>query len=186
MPNKNGLILITPSSVDKTGTGSTATISANGSVSFSSCETFSLNGVFSADYVNYMIVMWTNQAVASDSDIHFRLRASGTDSTSTADYNRQLLQVNGGSITASRVTNPGFWLAGYSNQTYRNGLVGHIYAPYLAELTAYRTSAVSSSTGALLGDFCGTHDQSTSYDGLTVRLNSNSFTGRVAVYGMRK
>lgn len=186
MPNKNGLILLTPTSVAKTGTGSTATINTNGSVSFSACETLSLNGVFSADYDNYMIVLWTNQAVASDSDIHFRLRAAGTDSTSTADYNRQLLQANGTTISASRSTNAGFWLAGYSHQDYQNGLVGHIYGPYLTQPTAYRTSAASSLTGALLADFCGTHEQSTSYDGLTIRLNANSFTGRVAVYGLRK
>ena len=182
----NGLILIKPTSATATGTGSSATISANGSVSFSSCEILSLNGVFSADYDNYMVVMWTNQAVASDSDINFRLRASGADSTSNSVYNRQLLQANSIAVTSARVTDSGWWLAGYSHQDYRNGLVGYIYGPYLAQPTAYRTSAVSSLNGGLLADFCGTHEQSTSYDGLTVRLNANLFTGRIAVYGMRK
>ena len=79
MPNKNGLHLITPTSIASTGTGNSSSINTNGSVTFSTCATLSLNGVFSADYDNYMIVMRHVGSDASAFNIDLRLRLSGTD-----------------------------------------------------------------------------------------------------------
>lgn len=184
MANKNGLILITPTSVDKTGTGSTATINTNGSVTFATCTALSLNGVFTANYDNYMIVM---RSLGSDNFriIYGRLRTSGTNATSTADYNYQYLSVDGTTVSAARSTNEGLWNLGWSSATWRSGLVMNIYGPYLSQPTAFRTVTVDSQTNAYIYDNAGTHELSTSYDGITIYPSANTFTGLVAVYGMR-
>jgi hypothetical protein len=185
MPNKNGLILITPTSVDKTGTGSTATISANGSVSFSSCETFSLNGVFSTDYDNYIVVASYD---GSDSVVanYWRLRVSGTDDTDT-NYNWQRYEVDNTSISALRFTSQSAFRFGEAGEQ-PNGQIVYVYGPYLTQPTAVREVEISTyNNGTYNFEYCGTNSESTSYTGFTfTSLGSGSVTGRIAVYGLRK
>lgn len=181
---KNGLILLTPSSVDKTGTGSTATINTNGSVTFGTCVTLSLNGVFTADYDNYMIVM-RNTHTSGGSYVFGRLRNGGTDSTATTDYNDQLLAATATTFSASRATSNGYWQVAPCSTTWRTGFAMNVYGPFLAQPTAFRTVTVNSTSGATIEDQAGTHELSTSYDGITLYPNSSSFSGLVCVYGLR-
>ena len=184
MANKNGLILLTPSSVNKTGTGSTATINTNGSVTFSTCATLSLNGVFTSTYDNYMIVCRYVASSVTSGDM--RLRYAGTDSTATTDYNYQQLFALGTSIQAARSTSSGIWEVGSSYAAQRSGYIVNLYGPYLSQPTAYRTCAVGDNTNANTSDMAGTHELSSSYDGFTLSLNPTvTMTGLVAVYGMR-
>ena len=182
---KNGLHLIKPTSVDKTGTGSTATISANGSVSFSSCETLSLNGVFSADYDNYMVVMRSLWNGSGNANFRIRLRASGVDNSTAGSYTFQELAVSGTTFSGARNSGDAP-RSGMIASTQRNGQIMCFYGPYLAQPTAYRGINVSGTLNARIDDFSWTHNQSVSYDGLTIYPESSSFTGLVAVYGMRK
>ena len=186
MPNKNGLILMTPTSVDKTGTGSTATISANGSVSFSACATLSLNGVFSADYDNYMIVF--RYKTSASGGWYWRLRVAGTDNSTASSYTDQQLRANGTAVTGTRAANAESYLANGDN-TYDAGFIHFVYGPYLAQPTAGRTVTIDPASGAYIQDSAHTHNQSTAYDGFTyVPWGASGITagGRVAVYGMRK
>lgn len=184
MPNKNGLILITPTSVANTGTGSTATISANGSVSFSSCATLSLNGVFSADYDNYMVVIRNNGT--SLLSIKGRMRSSGSDNTTASSYVTQYIFANGSSVSGLRYAAADFMALFVASATQRDGHIGYFYGPYLAQPTAVRSVTCYGEDGARIFDTASTHNQSTSYDGFTMFVDSGSFSGRVAVYGMRK
>ena len=185
MPNKNGLHLITPTSTAKTGTGSTATINANGSVTFSSCETLSLNGVFSADYDNYMIVARLSSSAASVGAI-IRFRVAGTDNSTTSSYVYQYLVAdNTSTANTNRYTDNKGSLFTLSS-TLRSGGVVHVYGPYLVQPTAYRLIDAISRSNAEIGDIAGTHNQSTSYDGCTVSVGSGTFSGLLGVYGMRK
>jgi len=187
VPNKNGLILLTPTSVDKTGTGSTATISTNGSVEFSACATLSLNGVFSADYDNYMVVMRQNGTGTNTWTIQYRLRASGTDNSTASSYVYQRLDADSTTISASRTTS-NIWYFSASTGSGYGGMVAQIYGPYLAQPTAFRSTNVDAYANAWLPDYAGTHNQSTAYDGFTLSVFNNNLTlsGRIAVYGMRK
>ena len=181
---KNGLHLITPTTVDKTGTGSTATISANGSVSFSACETLSLNGVFSADYDNYMIVAWTKHTTGTQPG-YVRLRSSGADNSTANSYVRQTIEVNGTTVAPGRVTDNRANIFAACN----NPLDGHVmnfYGPYLAQPTAMRSVNQIGISGAYIADAAATHNQSVAYDGLTLYVVLGVFGGRIAVYGMRK
>jgi len=182
MPNKNGLHLITPTSTAKTGTGSTATINTNGSVTFSSCETLSLNGVFSADYDNYMIV--ARHSTTADYAWRIRFRASGTDNSTANSYVFQYLFGDSTSVSGARTTTNYGQVSARGN-TQRAGFVASIYGPNLAQPTAYRSVIADDYLSAAVTDYAGTHNQSTSYDGITFIASAGSFTGLVAVYGMR-
>jgi hypothetical protein len=181
--SKNGLILLTPSSIAYTGTS--ATISANGSVSFSACTALSLNGVFSADYDNYMMIV--RATTSAESYINFRFRASGTDDSTASSYTEQRLYAESTSIGASRWSLD-FATIHYLTSGLQSGATGFIYGPYLTQPTAMRYTDVANVPSSVgLRDFAHTHNQSSSYDGFTfLAYLSRAFTGRVAVYGMRK
>lgn len=180
---RNGLHLITPTSIAYTGTS--ASISANGSVTFSAVSTLSLNGVFSADYDNYQIVMRGTPS-ASGLDTYVRFRSSGTDDSTASSYVGQYLYGNGTSVTGGRETSAQVRVNTWWT-TQRDGHVVNLYGPFLAQPTAGRSITVNSYTSASIFDMAWTHNQSTSYDGITLYVASGySFTGRVAVYGMRK
>ena len=182
MPNKNGLHLITPTSIASTGTGNSSSINTNGSVTFSTCATLSLNGVFSADYDNYMIVMRHTSSTAHD--VPMRLRSSGTDNSTASSYVYQRINASSTTIAGVRSTT-NQWYTNQAWNTQRAGVVFHLYGPYLAQPTAYRTITVSDPSSASILDHAGTHNQSTSYDGFSLLPDAGNFTGLLAVYGMR-
>ena len=182
---KNGLHLITPTSIAYTGTS--ASISANGSVTFSAVSSLSLNGVFTADYDNYMVVV-RHIGTSSDTQFAARLRSAGTDATG-ANYVEQYLVADSTTVAGARsasVTNARVILAG--NTTGGDQIM--FYGPYLSQPTAMRNVNVQPrSSGSLVRilDFASTHSLSTSYDGVTFTQGGTStLSGRVAVYGMRK
>lgn len=176
--------LVTPTSVAKTGTGSSTTITANGSVDFSSCESFSLNGVFSAEYDNYKIVMRFS-AASNDTYGVLRTRTNGTDATGS-DYTTQENTADNTQLYAYRYTSQtSFANLFYSSTTARSGNVFDVYGPFLAQPTTIRSVTVSGAANAFLDDCAGTHSLSTSYDGFTISVPSGSLTGNIAVYGLR-
>lgn len=182
---KNGLHLITPTSIAYTGTS--ASISANGSVTFSAVSPLSLNGVFSADYDNYMVVVRGASGTPWPYS-HIRMRASGTDNSTSNSYTSQLLYGSATSVTGSRSTGINTFDAFIG--TSESGSVIHFYGPHLAQPTALRsvtTIASSGTSSTVLYDVASTHNQSVSYDGFSmIADSSHTFTGRIAVYGMRK
>ena len=179
----NGLYLIKPTSIVSTGTGNSSSISTNGSVTFSTCATLSLNGVFSADYDNYMIVIRNSTTANQRFDIRFR--ASGTDNSTASSYVNQYWFANGTSVSASRDTLTTGYFAGRGD-TQRAGSIGYVYGPYLVQPTAWRSIFADDYLNASVADYAGTHNQSTSYDGISFIATSGSFTGLVCVYGMVK
>jgi hypothetical protein len=177
-----GMVLITPTSVDKTGTGSTATIGTNGSVEFSSCATLSLNGVFNTDYDNYMISVRYLGTVNGEA-FAYRLRASGTDNSTSNSYVTQNMYANGTSVTGVRYTlNLGYF--SFADDSQRGGANFSLYGPYLAQPTAVRSTVVDGFNDAVIPDWAGTHNQSTAYDGITIYPGTGSITGLVSVYGL--
>lgn len=186
MPNKNGLELIKPTSIASTGTGNSSSISANGSVTFSSCATLSLNGVFSSTYDNYMIVCRLKLNSAAGDNISWRLRANGTDNSTASSYTDQYLYADSTTVLGARDSvNYGDFTYSYSGTEM--GYIVNIYGPYIAQPTAWRCLSASDKSSALIYDYAGTHNQSTAYDGFTTSNfgGSRTMTGLLAVYGMR-
>jgi len=178
--SKNGLILLTPTSISYAG--GSASISANGSVSFSAAY-IGLNGVFTADYENYMIVCRYNKS-GSDRTNYIRLRQGGTETTT--GYTWQRLIADATTLSAARTADN----AGIVSQSWtgdKNGFVGHMYGPYLAQATAFRSITVHGQSNAGIQDGVWTHSLTNSYDGFTFYTALyEGQTGRIAVYGMRK
>ena len=178
----DGHHLITPTSVAKTGTGSTATINTNGSVTFSSCATLSLNGVFSSTYDNYMVMM-RGKSDSADNWLRIKLRVAGVDGSS--DYAWQRLVATSTTIVGERQTSQTTgirigWLVNYT----RSGYCANLYGPYLAQPTAFRIISAPGEDNARVEDYAGTHSRPTSYDGFSlISDSSNLFSGLVCVYG---
>ena len=181
--SKNGLILLTPTSVTYSGTS--ATISANGSVEFLACFSLRLNGVFSADYDNYMVVL--RGISNSDIDVRCRLSLSGVDATAT-NYTKQQLAANGSTVSGSRLTSQDHFDIGVLASANMSASILWFYGPALAQPSAFRYVGASGYLGAYLVDETSTHSVSTAYDGFNFYDNglNENMTGRVAVYGMRK
>jgi hypothetical protein len=177
---KTGLVEITPPTI--TATGGSGSISATGVVSFTSASAISLNDVFSSTYTNYRIVI-NVQSATSQVEFLYRMRVSGTDTTSI-DYYSQLLTANGASATAERVSQAtGGTLAQITNN--QSGVDTVFYRPFETVRTMVTSTSANSidtirfrSVGSVLAD-------SVSYTGLTF-YSSQNITGTISVYGYNK
>lgn len=178
----DGHHIVAPTSIASTGAGNSSSINTNGSVTFSSCATISLNGVFSSAYDNYVIVC-RHQLNSSTETIGFRLRASGTDNSTASSYTYQALYAASTTISAVRITsNISYHMV--SSATNRSGDIIYLYGPYLTQPTAMRNLSVYGDGSASMQDIAATHNQSTAYDGFSVILGTNLLSGRIAVYGV--
>lgn len=182
----NGLVTMTPTSIASTGTGNSSSINTNGSVTFSTCATLSLNGVFTSSYDNYMLVVrHTHSTSSAGVALQFRLRASGTDNSTASSYVSQLLESNGTTLTALRGTTT-FGYISLTTNVQREGATTYLFGPQLAQATAWRSVAVYGVSSAGMYDVGGTHNQATAYDGITIYPPSGSITGLVTVYGFNQ
>lgn len=180
-PTPFAMNLVTPTSVDKTGTGSTATVNTNGSVTFSSCTTLSLNGVFTSNFDNYMIVSLETGTAGSEA-VLYRLRSSFSDASAT-NYTNQYISAHTTSITGSRTTSENRGI--FKNiDAGRDGGVLYIYGPGLTQPTVSRSVNVNTLDSARLVDYVTTHGLSTNYDGITFLPVSATISGLVCVYGL--
>ena len=180
----NGLVVMTPTSIASTGSGNSSSINADGSVTFSSCATLSLNGVFTSSYDNYMIVI-RNVASLNGQSLLGRLRASGVDA-SASNYTRQLIEANGTSVTANRFSDTAFGVAGADGSgTLRAGATFYLFGPFMTQPTAARSVSVRSISSAYITDDAGTHFLSLAYDGMTFIPfgTGNNISGLLTVFG---
>ncbi len=176
-----GMVLMTPTSIASTGTGNSSSIGENGSVTFSSCATLSLNGVFTSSYDNYMMVMRSNTSTTSNYQV--RLRVGGTDNSTASSYTYQYIQASSTTVVAGRTTtNFGYINAGAN--TRRDGTTVYFYGPNLAQPTAFRSVTMYDANSAVIFDMANTHNQSTAYDGFTLFTDIGTATGLVTVYGL--
>ena len=178
----NGLIVMTPSTVDVAGSGSeTATINANGSVSFSACTSVSLNDVFTASYDNYMITFRQSSTILTNNVA--RLRNSGVDDTGS-NYTYEELVVNGTSVTAARTTQAQTIFSNIATEL--SGDTVFIFGPYLTQETAWRNISGNPQSGGLFLEVAGTHGLTNSYDGITFYPASGEIEGVVTVHGFNQ
>lgn len=176
----NGLEVITPSSISYSGTS--ASINADGSVTYSSCSSISLNGVFSATYENYLTVA-TYKGL--NGTVRFRYRASGSDYTST-DYYAQMMA--GQATSAYGQLNSAQTTANLTNldTTYQSGHRMYLFGPYLAQRGTFRIMGQSGRSGGEFVDHTANCLTTTQFDGFTMFPSSSSFTGLVTVFGFNQ
>lgn len=185
MSNTGMLVSMKPTSVDHSGTS--ASVNNNGGVDFSAVTSLSLNGVFTSDYDNYLMVINAIKDVTGNVTLGTRLSVGGVEDSTANSYIMQSLIVSGTSYTNGNRTTENTWNTRspvIANAGW-NGLTYHIYGPYLTQPTAIRAVTGIATSGAYIADAAGTHNQSTSYDGLSFTIAS-SITGSVHVFGYRE
>jgi hypothetical protein len=179
----DGLISMTPTSITHSGTS--ATINADGGVDFTAVTSLSLNGVFTSDYDNYLIVIRHRGVSGSGNQILvMRMRAAGSDA-SGSNYVSQELSANSTTVSSSRTASRTNAYVAHANADLEGGDQIHVYGPALAQPTAFRNvSFYGRSNTAAITDFASTHSLSTAYDGFNLAGNDgNGFTGNVHVFG---
>jgi len=175
----DGLVSMTPTSI-AVGVG-TASINADGGVDFTTANPLSLNGVFTSEIDNYLVVMRMNSD-AGGIGIKLRLRASGTDNSTASSYTTQRLFGNGSPPAGSRNTSDLVNNVAATYDTQRAGFHLYLYGPFLAQPTAGRSVTAMDLSSASIGDGAFTHNQSTAYDGLSF-IADDIFSGNVHVFG---
>lgn len=169
--------LMVPSSVSYTGTS--ASIAGNGSVSFDACTRVSLDGIFNQYYTNYVMSI-TLRSATDFVNAYFRMRASGTDSTTAYYY--QEWQANG-STTGAGASNTSWGEFGFPDDANRSGMMSFIGNPYETKYTVLNTRNASNALDAFLRDYGNVHQVASSYNGLSLISLSYPLTGTLNVYG---
>ena len=154
---------------------STASFSAVSSVSLAAAS-------FTSTYTNYKLVLNATDSVSAG--FHMRLRASGTDNT-TSNYIIQNLGAQSTTVSASRTTTTS-WEVG---QFASNDITGeiNIFRPQATEITriSYLTSAAQS-TAEVAMNGSGNFNATTSFDSATIFPSSGTITGTYSLYGYAK
>ena len=174
--NQVGQWLMIPTSISGTG----ATLS-NGKITLSSCTAVTINGIFTGDFENYLLLA---RLSFTGGDTTIQLTASGTAAGSNYNYS-QVQAYAGAGVTTART-------AGAANipiMSNQGGVYGSasvdIFAPQLSVPTMFQA-------GNLRNDgaygtpanylWFGNNSNSTSYDGLKI-TGGGAMTGTIMVYG---
>lgn len=178
LPDLGGLIASPPTTI--ANSGGTATLSGN-TVTFSGVSSVSLNGCFTGDYANYRVLVDLGSN-ANANVLQMRLRAAGSDNTSSA-YETQQNRGADTSLSGTRIANT-FWSVGYANYSIT---VFDIVGPHATNKT-FTNGSCSLNGGASIQLWAigQHHNVAASYDGFTLYPASGTITGTAAVYGYRK
>ena len=153
-----------------------------GGATFSAATTQSFNNVFTSTYQNYLIMF--NIEKTSNGRLYTRLRASGTDNT-TSNYNSMTSFLDYASASAG---------------TTKNASVSEWSSPDMGSVSFPMTIQNPQSTiktfisvpnfsfdytpGAYAGTYSGFFNATTSFDGFTAYITAGTMTGTIRVYGI--
>lgn len=183
VPITPALTIITPTSITNSGGTATAT---NGSVSFTTVNSVSLNGVFTSTIDNYIVEIVNSSSAGTGSGevINFRYRAAGTDATTA--YVTQRIYAYGSTLAAVNSSTTNHFLGAMGNTELGSASLS-IYGPNLASHTRYLaiSSYPDSTTATQLNLSAGALRNTTQYDGITFYPPTGTITGTVRVYGYR-
>lgn len=169
-----GLVLVKPSSVVN------GTDNGKGTVSFSGASSVSLNGVFSATYTNYKMLLYIDPSAIAD--IFWRGRTNGSDNSNSTYYG-QRLGADSTTIGGTKYSlQSSARLLATSTIALNAGAVD-IFTPFISEQTLVRTVSVSSNNDIIIEDYATMFDNTTSFDGITFFPGSGTITGQVSIYG---
>lgn len=181
---KSGLIPVIPTSVN-VNSGS-ATVAADGTITFSGMSTIGINGCFSAAFRNYRFVLSDLQASNPNyPGITFLLRNAGTNVT-TEYWNWGVRAVSSAGITqrganstsGMEIVSTIGWGGKYAAVT------ADVNTPFIASNTTILSSAVGFDASSALwqSQSCFKNDTS-SYDGMSFTISSGTAVGTLKIYG---
>ena len=152
--------------------------------SFSGSSGVSFNNCFSANYLNYRIVVETVLATGSQ-NIRFRMRLSGSDNQTSNSYASQRLTADGFNNVSSERFVDTYGVLSATTATATHLAVVDFTRPATANPTGFVSMGNDPQTGGRVSIYAGTHNQSTAYDGITIYPASSTFTGSIKIYGYR-
>jgi hypothetical protein len=177
----SGLVMVTATST--ANTGGTVTTSG-GRVTVAGSSSVSLNGVFTSTYHNYLILVDTlEQSAAGPNDINLRLRALGTDTTTSTYYAGQIYGTYTG--TAGGSNNNGvaqFPIGGLKNAKQQMNKI-EVFSPQAATITTIHSLGVAQDAQS---NYAGYQNGTTQYDGFTLFMAANNFSCNITVYAYQK
>jgi hypothetical protein len=153
-----------------------------GGASPSAASSQSINNVFSSTYENYKIVIALEKS-ASTGFIYMRLRAGGSDNTTSVHYSAaQYLQVDGAASGAAKIS-AGTELQFNDSSDLYTSL--DVFKPNVASKTyiSGTKNLFKYSTQFYQGDFSGLFNNTTVFDGFTIYPASGTITGTIRIYG---
>jgi hypothetical protein len=174
-----GLVKVIPTSVS-----AGSTLSADGTISFTSQSTVSVNGAFTSLYRNYRLVINTGDP-ATNQTFTMRMRASGSDN-STSNYYRMLFGVYSGGTESTTGAASSFAI-GFVGQGSRFSADFSVMSPQAVDRTSITGTGISnrSTFTAITGlTISGWFDGDTQFDGFSLLFGANT-TGTIRVYGYR-
>jgi hypothetical protein len=183
---QGGLTAIVPTSIVKGASGS-ASVAANGAVTFTGTEFVTLNGVFTSTYDNYKFV-FSGYNPTGQHALTVQLSSAGTPATG-ANYRYASYYNAAASSSGANFSNVGQTAAvvGQMLPAYVNGniWVYDIYGPSQPYVTnAIGGGNYSDGSNYLWTGAAWSHTVNTSYDGIKVMNGSSStMSGTVRIYG---
>jgi hypothetical protein len=161
--------------------GSGATL-ANNKITLSACTAVVINGAFTANYENYLLVMRLSQ---TGGDVFVRLASGGTE-VATNTYNWSLVQAYAGAgVTTSRTANTDSVPLMSNNNGSTGTATMDIFAPQVATPTLMQTHNFRNDGNLQTPanyQFYGNNTNSTGYDGLRI-FCAGGMTGTIYIYG---
>lgn len=158
-----------------------------GSADFSTSSAVNINNCFSSTYLNYIVQVNLTASSATDADILWRMRVSGSDDSSSNYQEQRIYQ---------RSTTVGGYASTQTYQLLGNTATSHasktlyelnLADPYIAKPTVWSSTSNSwnSSAENYQYRFTGCHNVSTSYDGITIYPSSGNITGKIRIFGYK-
>ena len=149
--------------------------------SFSAVSSVSINNCFSATYRNYLVEISATATAAMLLDI--RLRVGGSDN-SAASYDEQELLVYQTTVAGTQNLNQTAGLITSMGPSSTNAVSMRIYDPFETATTSIMTQSASARNDARVYLHTVNHDDSTSFDGFSLLVNTGTITGILRVYGL--
>ena len=176
----SALVLITPTST--ANTGGTVTTSG-GRVTVAGSSSVSLNGVFTSTYHNYLILVDTVEVAVGANKLNLRLRASGTDTTTSTYYAGQIYGTYAGATGGEANNGVAQFPLSNLQTTKRQMFKIEVFSPQAATITTIHSLGVAFDAQS---NYAGYQDGATQYDGFTLFMSASNFSGNITVYAYQK
>ncbi len=179
LDSEMGLSLITPTSI--AATSGSGTISATGTVSFTSASAISLNGCFTSTYDNYYLSIKFTPSTAITATIRFR--TNGTDNSSST-YKYIMKNFSSAASDETYISRTG--TSSELNRetgTTQISWEGVLRNPMIATQTLLNLTGTGS-VGNYFLNATG-FDNTTLFDGFSLIASTGNITGTIRVYGYK-
>jgi hypothetical protein len=182
-----GLIPVRPTSVVPVGAGSSASSNALGLVTYSSCTSVQLAGVFSSRFRNYQIVIDNNAASNTGNGVVFLRLGNGT-TFSAASYGGGFNGIEAGFTATTNVNSADSVPMVYIRDNNNSAILANIYRPFTSQSTPIWGGANGYAPGntIIVTQFSSLHNVSTSYSALQLSFfspTSGNISGTIQVFG---